>query len=457
MFNAQHNFNHQTNHNATRPVLGSTPAPPKLRSIAKQITTSFIWGAALLLLIYNILFRTVIHQTENQRGEVRLEIVSQAWLADYEKGATGTIERDVLSATYEHYDALPHYLQRRIEPSWQGRNTFHLSDEREFAVYAKDVAGVIRYAVEDADASEWPDDTFLMIEMAITLTGVFLFLISAGLIYYTASRIAAPFRLVTQQIQQRDALSASKRNSTTSKRLQKYIAPSDTHSKELHQLVTALNDNSQQIQDMLQREQNFTRYVSHELRTPMTIIKGSLSILKKKSNEVGLSPQFERATHALENMQALVSTFLELARDLPPEHLKTTLSDASVRQQINQLDSLIDANNCQVRLHFSAPFSLTCHPILFEALFRNTLCNAISHTPHGEVAIFISEQQLEIVDNGKGLNTARNNEQGYGIGLILVQDICEKYGWKFFLSENIDGGCTCLVQFQYDESPPRQS
>ncbi len=448
MFNAN-----PQDHNA--PLFREKAAPPKLRSMAQQITAAFILGAAILLFIYGILFRVVILQTENQRGEERLRIVSQAWLADYEQGKTGTIKRDVLAKTYENYASLPHYLQRRITPQWQGADTFHFTDDREFAVYAKLVANQIRYAVEDVDASEWPDDTFFMIEVAITLTGIALFLVSAGLIYYTASRIASPFRLVAQQIQQFDNLPSTRPSTGSSVQKNKHIAPSQSHSKELHQLVTALNDNSKQIQSMLQREQNFTRYVSHELRTPMTVIKGSLSVLKKKS-DLGHSAQFARASHALDNMQELVSTFLELARDLPSEHLTTTLSETSISQQINQLDSLIDANNCQVRLHISEAFSLTCHPTLFEALFRNTLCNAISHTPHGEVAIFISQQQLEIVDNGKGLNSTRNNEQGYGIGLVIVQDICEKYGWRFSLNDNIDGGCTCLVQFLYDESPPMQ-
>ena len=41
--------------------------------------------------------------------------------------------------------------------------------------------------------------------------------------------------------------------------------------------------------------------------------------------------------------------------------------------------------------------------------------------------VFVSEKMVEIIDNGVGLNEKPRGYEGFGIGLQIVNDICQRY------------------------------
>ena len=61
--------------------------------------------------------------------------------------------------------------------------------------------------------------------------------------------------------------------------------------------------------------------------------------------------------------------------------------------------------------------------------------------------VFVSEKMVEIIDNGAGLNEKPRGYEGFGIGLQIVNDICQRYQWQFSLNNNANGGCTARVLF----------
>ena len=78
---------------------------------------------------------------------------------------------------------------------------------------------------------------------------------------------------------------------------------------------------------------------------------------------------------------------------------------------------------------------------------QNLLKNAIACSENGTVTLLVNEYQIEVIDDGLGLETKPRGYEGFGIGLVLVRDICRKYNWQFSLENNLGKGCTAMVVF----------
>ncbi len=76
------------------------------------------------------------------------------------------------------------------------------------------------------------------------------------------------------------------------------------------------------------------------------------------------------------------------------------------------------------------------------------MINALNCSQQGHIAVFLNQEQLQIIDNGIGLESETRGYQGFGIGLVIVQDICQRYGWTFELTNNQIKGCTATVCFE---------
>ena len=403
--------------------------------IAQKITRVFLIGAALLLLCYGLLFKGAILITENTSSKHRLTILAPHYFEQYENGKSGEIVIDPLVTSYDQFQLLPSKIQQEIDPEWLGVDSLHFpEDDSEFAIVAENIKGKTYYLVENIDAVEWSDGAFMLIEVILLICGLVLFFIAAIAIKNTSKKIAQPFSDLAEKL-------ASDTGETFEQ-----LSIEGTSTKELTQTLTAINNYRDKIELSIKREKSFTRYVSHELRTPMTVIKGCLSILKKQSNEK-VDKQIHRIDGALNEMQALTQTFLLLARDDIETTNSIKLSEAYFNDQLDDLQSYIESNQCSSSVQQLEDIELSVEPILFNALLKNLLINAINSSPNGHISLFVDNKQLSIVDNGSGLNHQSRGYEGFGIGLVIVKDICDKYKWKFSLENNVDKGCTAIVKF----------
>jgi signal transduction histidine kinase len=179
----------------------------------------------------------------------------------------------------------------------------------------------------------------------------------------------------------------------------------------------------------------------------MTVIKGTLSILNRQNNQM-IEKQTLRIKQAVIDMEQLTNTFLLLARN--DEQLATpfTVDEAYITLQMSDVEHLLRANNTQFNLQLQQPINMIAEPVLFNVLIKNLLINAINCTFEGRVSLFIDNSQLNVIDSGIGLDNKPRGYEGFGIGLIIVKDICEKYNWQFELNNNVTQGCTASVKFQ---------
>ncbi len=404
-------------------------------TLEKQISRAYIVAAAVILLCYGVLVKGSILLTENKSSMHRLSITAPHYFKQFEASHMTKIQIDPLLTIYSDYNLLPQNIKRRIEESWVGIAHYDFDDESEFAVYSAKINGQNQYwAVESIDVTEWNDTMLFVIDSIVFVIGAFIFVIASLFIKKIAQRLGQPFNELAHQLNTRTSHHSQPLNVT------------NTQSLELHELLLAINGYRSRIEQAILREQNFTRYVSHELRTPMTVIQGCLSILERQE-QPKIQKQQQRIKHALLQMEELTHTFLTLARDEISDLEHAFEFDAEfINNIIEQLEHLIDANQCRLEVQ-NTPFKCIANKALVAVLLKNILNNAVNCTENGDIMIICNQHKLSVIDSGIGLNKKPRGYDGYGVGLVIVNDICDKYQWQFSLEQNKEKGCTATVIF----------
>lgn len=408
----------------------------KNNSTAAIIARTYLLGALVLLVFYGAIFYNFALYTEDRSSEKRLVVMSEFYSQKYREMAFERKDIDPLLTIYSSYAALPPPLQKEISPNWVGGTTFFIDDDQEFNVLAKKVITAsgekTAYFVENITRIELEEVDFIMLQIVIIGGGLLLFIISCTYIIKSAKQISEPVSQLSHQLEQDEQESLP-------------LSVDGRLSDELAQMLAAINLYRAKISDAFKREQSFTRYISHELRTPMTVIKGSLSILRK-SKELKTLKHASLIEASVIEMEQLTQTFLELAR----EEISAQSSQIDQKYLDNieyNFSELLAANNVALDVNLLSPFELQAHPLLVGAIINNLLKNAINCSLNGQVSLFLSSTELSVVDNGVGLSAKPRGYEGFGIGLKIVQDICSKYGWQFELKNNIGKGCTASVRF----------
>lgn len=411
-----------------------------VKPISHKIIRVYLFGAIVLLAFYGVIFSETILYAENQNSVRRLALIAPYHFKLFEQGKEGEIQIDPMLKIYDQYDMLPSSIKRRINENWQGSITFHFEDDSEYSVFAQQIMTkkglVIVYALEDIDAVEWDDTEFAIYQIVIFGLGLFIFIISAIFIIKMAKRISTPFSLLADKLVSHESEQYTQ------------LSVEGELSLELVQMLESINSYRNRIREAFTREQAFTRYVSHELRTPMTVIRGGISVLRRLKDEK-VQKQSNRIDNAIIEMEQLVHTFLLMARDENGEIISVDISKALIQEIVSDFEPTIKANQVDFHQAVLCDFRLNVQPLLFSAVIKNLLKNAINCSVEGNVDLFISPQRIDVIDNGVGLDAKPRGYEGFGIGLNIVRDICKKYQWQFSIKNNDGPGCTASVVFDH--------
>ncbi len=229
------------------------------------------------------------------------------------------------------------------------------------------------------------------------------------------------------------------------------------HDDEVGLLARTIEKTLKRIRAFIDRERYFTNAASHELRTPITVIRGALELLEQAELSNNESRAMGRIKRATIEMQTTIDMFLCLSRESDDsshrEHFEVgPLVDRAIEQQRH----LLDSKDVTVEVkHLTNP-SLLGHPQAFAIAVGNLVRNAFEHTPRnqGPVSVRIDQHEVSIsnqsgwdVDALEELRKRRSRgseTQGFGLGLSIVERLCEHNGWTFTLGVNRGAIDACL-------------
>ncbi len=287
---------------------------------------------------------------------------------------------------------------------------------------------------------------------AVVLVGFVLSLARAVFLgWVLARRVMAPVVRLARQVRHRDQLLG----------LAPPLAP-DYAADEVGELAVAFDATLGRLRQALTRERLFTSDVSHELRTPLMVLATSCELLlENPALDLRGRTQVERINRASEEMRELVQTFLMLARAQRDDNGMSPRSNlAQVAENLLGVwRDPIESKGLTLIFEPGQTLDTLYNATFLTAVMGNLLRNALHYTDQGFIRLSLSATGFVVEDSGVGIPEekreamfepfVRGNEkrgEGLGLGLSLVQRICENQGWTVSLSTMEPNGCRFEVE-----------
>ncbi|AJO80314.1 HAMP domain-containing sensor histidine kinase [Pseudomonas sp. MRSN 12121] len=286
---------------------------------------------------------------------------------------------------------------------------------------------------------------------AVVLVGFVLSLALAVFLgWVLARRVMAPVVRLARQVRHRDQLLG----------LAPPLAP-DYAADEVGELAVAFDATLGRLRQALTRERLFTSDVSHELRTPLMVLATSCELLLENPaiDQRGRN-QVERIARACGEMRELVQTFLMLARAQRDEGMSPQFTLKQVAEDLMGLwGEPIRQKGLELVFEPGQPLDTRYNATFLHAVMGNLLRNALHYTEQGFIRLSLEPSGFVVEDSGVGIPEekreamfepfVRGDEkrgEGLGLGLSLVQRICEDQGWSVTLSTMEPNGCRFHVE-----------
>lgn len=418
-------------------VLSST------KSLTGRLALFFGLMAVIITAFVYAVFIAALYLSEDRVGERRILIDRNYAVTLFEAGAQGEVRIDDLTTAFNDPALVPDRYQKYIN----NKESFigEVGDEPHSRMvyigeYSHEGVTYPLILLSEIDRIEF-DVTELLYATSFVLTLLAILIFSFGaLLYRLSQRLIEPFNSLAKQLE------SNKNN------LNQEFSVQEGAAIEFRQLTNQLNEYRREINALVKREQAFARYSSHELRTPLTVARGSNKLLLRSQMTEFQHRQVKRVDDAVSQMSEMVDALLGLVR------YERNQDDAPIRLFSQQeLEQIIAKNSAQasekqvdVTLEVEGEPSIRATSAILNMLIGNLLRNAIAATNRGKVEITLTQHLISIHDQGEGLSE-QYNPSGHGLGLLIVEDLCNRYHWDFELINHQDGGCVALVVF--DQQP----
>jgi signal transduction histidine kinase len=393
------------------------------RSLRQRVAFAFAVCVAVLSLAWGFAFFGAIRLSEDRVLMQQLEVAAKSY---------PTVTMNLRG--YDDIASLPESLKEwaQTNPA-EGLYEFE-AEELHVAVIASDNKQQKAFVVFDVAGIEAAssEDWWLL----LVITGVVgtLGVLGFGLGIVVMRRAVAPVAQLAKAVADIDLEHLS---AADHKRIESGRFGDD----EVGVLARTIETTLERISAFVARERDFTSSASHELRTPITVITGALELLEQSELSATDVQTLDRVRRATLDMKTTIEMFLCLARETDGGlYDEQFLVAPLVRQAIDLQRHLLNRKLVDVEIDHVENPSVCGYQQAFSIAVNNLVRNAFEHTHPGQgpISILIKERELLITNqlssNVYKLHTPTGaSSQGHGLGLGIVQRLCERNGWSFRL------------------------
>ncbi|MFA0345956.1 sensor histidine kinase [Vibrio sp. 10N.222.55.C6] len=414
------------------------------KTLTGRLAVFFGLMAVIVSAFVYVVFITALYLSEDRVGERRILIDRNYAVGLFQSGESGELRIDDLTIAYNDLSYLPKKYLKYIE----GKENFigEVGEDPESRmVYVGEYTHegrthpiVLLSEIDRVELSVF--ELVYATTFVLALLSILIFSFGA-LLYRLSKRLIEPFNSLSEQLE------------SNKLKLNEEFGVNDDAAVEFRQLTDQLNQYRREINSLVKREQAFARYSSHELRTPLTVARGANKLLLRSETTEFQSRQVERIDEAIVQMSEMVDALLGLVR------YERNSDDAPLRLFSQQeLETIVSKNSLQadekevaITLQVQSEPTIQATSAIMNMLVGNLLRNAIAATNSGTVTVTLSQESVVIEDQGEGLQE-QYNPNGHGLGLLIVEDLCQRFQWGFELVNRSCGGCTAKITFQTDLS-----
>ena len=419
-------------------------------SLRSRIIIAFGLFGAILGIVYAIAVYISLDAIDDHLIDSRLEEEVEHFTAHYQRYSAYPQPTSPYITAYVGTDNMPLYLLNMIDRFDEGLHEAHTDDE-EYHIAIQKLEGQekLLYLLYEVSALEFTEKRKTGIRLVL-IAGVAL-IVGLGLWigWLTSRKVIAPVAHLSDLVNESGPDNLPTDLSKT------------FYDDEVGVLAKALEQAMKRVESHVEREYRFSRYASHELRTPVTIIKGAVGLLKKKfsGEEDPAYRPLKRIERAVTNMENIIETLLWLSReDAAIDQNQVFAVGSMVRETLEQNRYLLVNKPVDIELVSDNDPQLSIPAPIFQIMLTNLIRNAIQHTASGKISVLVKDDRVIVSDTGAGmapddlklvsqLHLQGDRYQGFGLGLSIVNRLCDRLGWKLKIESERGRGTKAQLIF----------
>ena len=420
-------------------------------SLRSRIIIAFCLFGAVLGIVYATAVYISLDVIDDHLIDSRLSEEIDHIIAHYQRYNAYPPPTSPYITAYVGKENMPLYVLDMIDGFAEGLHEVN-SDEEEYHIAIQRLQGQesILYLLYEVSALEFTEKRKLSIRLVL-IAGVAL-IIGLGLWigWLTSRKVIAPVAHLS------DLVNKSGPDNLPTDLSKTFF------DDEVGVLAKALEQAMRRVETHVEREHRFSRYASHELRTPVTIIKGAVTLLKKKfssEEDPGYRP-LKRIERAVINMENIIETLLWLSReDTAIDQNKAFAVVAVIQETIEQNRYLLVNKPIDIELVPEIDPLLSIPTPIFQIMLTNLIRNAIQHTSSGKISVIVKVDRVIVSDTGAGmdpddlslvtqLHLRGDRDKGFGLGLSIVKRLCDRLGWRLKIESEKGRGTAVELIFR---------
>lgn len=411
------------------------------KTLAQQLRLQLMLFCSFFLAMILISFTFIVMSTIEFADRHMMKQSAHDLLSRVEKVPEEELRSSSYLKVYFNWDSIPllhrqAFADIKLEPNVVYEQEY--VDESKECVYltllllASEQGKLVYFISEDkVDEADELLDTILIKFLSDTVwLIVFLFISLFFFIFWLLKKTNEPIRLLSEwadKLKNNDCLTQE-----------------EFPISEINDLAKQLKSGVEHITEYNQREQEFLRYASHEMRTPLATIQACLDTLNVQLSGATKNTA-ERALRACKNMEQLSNALLWLVRESNVRHTRSIINLPKLCASSIEDHKQLIANKSIKFVLLLGEELIEIEQDLFLIVFSNLLRNACQYSDSGTITIAVETDSLSISNPLETTTTSGPaTYTGYGIGLQLVERICEKLSWRFTYQEK-DGVVKAVV------------
>ncbi|AQS40285.1 signal transduction histidine kinase [Shewanella psychrophila] len=409
------------------------------QSLTKKLSLYFNAIALLIGILVFALSQAGLYWLEDEINKRNLQQTADFAIDRFQQGASSplTIGPNILA--YDSTESLPKQFQQlsQYPMGYNDEITDEIAHDLFFYHASFDFEGDTKplFLTMEAETVELSSDEWRYINFASLAIMILLYLAFDFAISKLSKRLVQPVNQLSQQLK-------------SAQRETNFSVPEGS-ALEFTELSNSLNKYRNQNEILIKQEQSFAKYASHELRTPLTVIQGATKLLDKSADPEFQLRQRDRIAKAATDMQHTIEALLSLVKQEQTRENSTSrkLTEKEIKLILEEVSPLAKYKHLKVELKLIAEPEIQPSPPVLRMLLINLLQNAINASDSGVITVEVWESCIKVVDQGRGLNDSEQSKDGHGLGLLIVDALCERYEWQLMLTSGKESGCIAKLAF----------
>jgi signal transduction histidine kinase len=240
---------------------------------------------------------------------------------------------------------------------------------------------------------------------------------------------------------------------------------------EVRRLAQTFNGMVTQLAALMRSQDEFVADASHQLRTPLTALRLRLENLER---DLGSAERGEvaGAIAEVERLASLVDALLVLARaDRAPSTPEPIRLDRVVGERLEAWEAIAEDRGVELVEQLDPELAVLATPGRLEQVLDNLLANALEVQPAGTSIEVTGRRvngsvEIHVRDRGPGMSAeeaarafdrfwrAGSSEDGFGLGLAIVQRLVRADGGGIELAPRDGGGLDASVRLRAATTAP---